>query len=152
MLQQNFPWFPYLKKKNQIPCFPCTLATLSCLQSAVFTARKRSLWRLCFYKCLSCPQGEGVVVVVSQHALQVTWPGSSILAGALLMCLRWCGGSIQVTSNAWWDRSHSTPGQAPSHPPPGVGTPPGKTPPLDGQWVGGTHPTGMHYCWLVRVS
>ena len=25
------------------------------------------------------------------------------------MCLSWCGGSIQVTSNAWWDRSHGTP-------------------------------------------
>ena len=32
------------------------------------TARKRTLWRLCFYTCLSfCPQGG----VVSQHALQV---------------------------------------------------------------------------------
>ena len=35
----------------------------------IFTARKRSLRRLCFYKCLSVHRG-----VVSQHALQVCRP------------------------------------------------------------------------------
>ena len=38
------------------------------------------------------------------------------------MCLSWCGGSIQVTSNAWWDRSHGTP---PDGDPPRWRTPPG---------------------------
>ena len=65
--------------------------------------RKRSLRRLCFHRCLSVHRG------VSQYALQVTWPTSSIKAAALLLGLSWCGGSMQVTSNAWWDRSHGTP-------------------------------------------
>ena len=39
--------------------------------SPIFTARKRSLRRLCFYMCLSFIlfTGGGVVVVVSQHAM-----------------------------------------------------------------------------------
>ena len=40
----------------------------------IFTARKRSLRRLCFYTCLSVHWGGGVVV--SQHALQVSRPTS----------------------------------------------------------------------------
>ena len=52
----------------------------------IFTARKRNLRRLCFYRCLSfCPQGRGCYPsmpcsrspgdgVLSQHALQVSRP------------------------------------------------------------------------------
>ena len=74
----------------------------------------------------------------------------------------WCEGSIQVTSNAWWDRSHGTPPQWRTPPwmespprwrmPPGWRTPPDGEPPL-GQCAGGTHPTGMHSClYLNPVS
>ena len=48
---------------------------------------------------------------------------SSIKAAALVLTLSWCGDSIQVTSNAFWDRSHGT------HPP-GTDAPPAMhTPP-----------------------
>ena len=58
---------------------------------------------------------------------------SCIVAGS-----SWCGDSIQVTSNAWWERSHGT------HP--RADTAPGQTTPL------GKHaPTGMHSC-LADVS
>ena len=40
--------------------------------AAIFTARKCSLRRLCFYTCLSVHGGGGVV---SQHALQQIWGG-----------------------------------------------------------------------------
>ena len=148
-----------------------------------------------------------------------------------MLTLSWCGGSIQVTSNAWWDRSHDTPpvrpphrsdppGQTPPPPrsdtpqvrPPWVrhpsrsDTPPGQTPPgqthpptgqthpqvrdllppppiffflhyfvllvflffqkflinyfiicsppptTDGQSAGGTHPTGMHSCYIITFE
>ena len=44
------------------------------------------------------------------------------ISSCTLLTLSWCGGSIQVTSNAWWDRSHDTT------------PPPRQTPPL------GRHP------------
>ena len=41
----------------------------------------------------------------SQHAMAQQYIGK---AAALVLSLSWCGDSIQVTSNALWDRSHGT--------------------------------------------
>ena len=69
-------------------------------QKAIFTARKRSLRRLCFYTCLSfCPRGWGACVAGGVH------------------------------------------GRGATH------TPPQTTATAYGQWAGGTHPTGMHFCF-----
>ena len=35
---------------------------------------------------------------------------------------------------------------------PWADTPPGQTPPPNGQWAGGTHPTGMHPCWTFHSA
>ena len=60
------------------------------------------------------------------------------------MCLSWCGGSIQVTSNAWWDRSH---GQTP---PRQVHSPLGRytLPP----WAGTPYPPGQVHSPTPRAG
>ena len=45
------------------------------------------------------------------------------------MSLSWCGGSIQVTSDAWWDGSHGYPPPRQAPPPPEQATPRGSPPP-----------------------
>ena len=86
--------------------------------------------------CQSFCSREGVGV--SQHAM-----GQHYVSRCTAVESQ-CGGSIQVTSNAWWDRSHDTtplcrPTQADTPPPadtfpradtPYVQTPPGQTHPL----------------------
>ena len=59
---------------------------------------------------------------VSQHP-----PGSHYIRSCTGTTLSWCGGSIQITSNAWWDRSHDTT------------TPPGR------------HPLGRHPSWQAKI-
>ena len=64
-----------------------------CEFDQIFTARKRSLRRLCFYTCLSfCPQGEGVV---SQHALQ------QVSRGGIPACL--AGFQAHTQGGACWN-------------------------------------------------
>ena len=94
--------------------------------NVIFTGRKRSLWRLCFYTCLS-------VILFTGGS---TWAGTPPRAGT--------------------PPGRYTPWQV--HPP--AGTPHGRyNPPWAGthprqcmlgygQQAGGTHPTGMHSCFL----
>ena len=81
------------------------------------------------------------------------------------MCLSWCGGSMQVTSNAWWDRSNGTPNNPPPrqtppslgrHPLEGThwqarlwaGTPPGRYTPQAGTPIPGRYTPSLHSaCW-----
>ena len=94
------------------------------LECILVTVRKRSLRRLCFYTCLSV----------------ILFTGGGGVYPSMQLSLSWCEGSIQVTSNAWWDRSHDTPpGQV--HPP-RAGTP---------HWVG-TPPPGSSVCWEIRAT
>ena len=72
------------------------------------TARKRSLRRLCFYRCLSVHMGGGVSGLIRGHA----W---FYLGGCMVLF----GGQCVVFS-VFSDTMRY------------------------GQWVGGTHPTGMH--------
>ena len=62
---------------------------------------------------------------------------SHYISSCTLLTLSWCGGSIQVTSNAWWDRSHDTTPWADTHlgrhPRPWEDTPPRQTPPSLGR-------------------
>ena len=90
----------------------------------IFTARKRSLRRLCFYTCLS-------VILFTGGSTWEGPPGRYPLS-------RYTSGQVH------------TPGQV--HPL-GRYTPWAGTPPLGavhagryGQQVGGTHPTGIHSC------
>ena len=118
----------------------------------IFTARKRNLRRLCFYRCLSfCPQGRGCYPsmpcsrspgdgVLSQHALQVSRPtpggGSS-------------GGSGQGGLQA------DTQGEVEGIWPGGVSRPTPKGE-VEGIWPGGSpgpHPRGkLRGIWLGGVS
>ena len=61
----------------------------------------------------------------------------------LVVGLSWWGDSIQVTSNAWWDRSHGTPPLGMENPPWDGGTPPGWITLLDG----GTPPRWRNPPW-----
>ena len=76
---------------------------------------------------------------------------STIQAAALVLSLSWCGGSIQVRSNAWWDRLHDPQDQ----PPPQADPPRTRHPPSAvhagryGQLAGGMHPTGIQSCFIV---
>ena len=71
----------------------------------IFTARKRSLRRLCFYRCLSVHMGGVHGFFRGGHA----W---------------FFRGGMRVFFSVFSDTMRY------------------------GQWAGGTHPTGMHSCWL----
>ena len=115
--------------------------------NVIFTARKRSLQRLCFYKCLSVHRGDGVGIPaclaggipaclavgllgggVSQHALQFSRPtpgggveGSGL--GGVSKPTPWGGlqahtlGGLQA--HAWGRVSRPTPGGCIPDPPDG---------------------------------
>ena len=83
-----------------------------------FTVRKRSFRRLCFYRCVSVHRGG--------HAWQRcvcgggrAWQGGVHGRG----CACW---GVHAGGCACWGRAWCA---------------------WYGQWVGGTHPTGMHSCW-----
>ena len=100
----------------------------------IFTTRKRSLRRLCFYRCLSVHRG---------HAWQgacvagcVWWGGmhgrGACVAGG--MC-----GVCMAGGHAWQG------GVCGRHACPLADTT------RYGQWVGSTHPTGMHSCFPKKI-
>ena len=124
----------------------------------IFTARKRSLRRLCFHKCLSVHRGGVCVVsqhtlqVVSQHALQVSRGGSVYPS----MPCRFPGphpkGSLWGLAGGGGLQAHTCRGSPGPHPGGSPGPYPGgrggvsqhalrQTPP-----AGGTHLTGIHSC------
>ena len=116
---------------------------------AIFTARKRSLRRLCFYRCLSVHTG-GACVVLFGGVCMVLLGG---VCGFIWGCVVLFGGHAWFYSGgcAWFYLGGSTRGFIW-----------GACVVLFGgacmvfsvfsdtmrygQWVGGTHPTGMHSC------
>ena len=118
----------------------------------IFTARKRSLRRLCFYTCLSVHKGEYLDRYTPWDQVHSpgtrypqgpgTPPGPGTLLGRYTPLGRYTSPLGRYT-------------------PPGAGTPPWagtlpweQVPPLGavhagryGQQEGGTHPTGMHSCY-----
>ena len=146
--------------------------------SWIFTARKRSLRRLCFYRCLSVHRGEPCVVasgggcVVAQGGVHGCSSG-----GACMVALGgWGEGACMVApmggmhgcsrGHVWllWGGMRGC-SQGGMHgcsqgvcvvAPRGacVVAPRGACMGYDeirryNQWAGGTHPTGMHSCYLV---
>ena len=65
-------------------------------------------------------------------------------------CLWFCSQGGHVSQHAsqvtWVDTHHPPPVENPQ----GRHPPPGRHPLPDGQWAGGTHPTGMHSCIFLR--
>ena len=99
--------------------------------SSIFTARKRTLRRLCFHRCLSVHRGEGVSAPLHAgiHPLGRHPPGRHPL-----------GRHTPALPSACWD----------THPLPSAcwDTHPHVQCMLGyGQQAGGTHPTGMHSCY-----
>ena len=136
------------------------LASISSFLHLFITARKRSLRRLCFYRCLSfCPRGGGACVVareVSGYSEGVGVCGCS--GGGVCGCsgghawLLW-GACMVAWGHAWllpggvcmvarW-MCMVAPGGA------CVGY--NEIWRYD-QWAGGMHPTGMHSCFLISLS
>ena len=131
------------------------------------TARKRSLRRLCFYTCLSVHRrrvvAQHALQVVSQHALQVSsrvypsmpcrfpgpHPGGAWGSGWGVSRSTLGGGKLRSLA---WGVSRPTPGGI-SMPTPG-GCIPACTeadpPRLMATAAGGTHPTGMDFCFISR--
>ena len=70
----------------------------------VFTARKRSLRRLCFYRCLSfCPQGEGACVVAPGGGMRgCSWGVCVVAPGPCVVAprggMRGCSGGVCVVA------------------------------------------------------
>ena len=106
----------------------------SFLVETLVTARKRSLRRLCFHRCLSVHRAGGVCPIA-------------------------CWDAPSPRPEAHPSGRHSLgrhpcpppPQRTPRADPPLDRHPPGKTPPAQcmlgyGQQAGGTHPTGMHSC------
>ena len=91
--------------------------TSTCYNQNIFTARKRSLRRLCFYTCLS------VILFTGGHAW---WQGVACVTGGM-----WAEGCVVGGMHAWWGCVYAT------HPPSTLRD-------TVGQCAGGTHPTGMH--------
>ena len=89
----------------------------------IFTTHKWSLWRLCFYTCLSvilfmggmhgCEEG----VHGREGACVVAWGACVVVGGHA-----WLWGACMVAGGGAWDMMRY------------------------GQWVGSMHPTGMHSC------
>ena len=100
----------------------------------VITARKRSLRRLCFYRCLSVHTGEGCFLGGG-----LLPPGGCFLQGV------WGGASSRGSASSWGCFLQG--GSLPR----GVLPPRGwclveTGPPGTATAAGGTHPTGMHSC------
>ena len=130
-------------------CVPIYQSDFSC----IFTARKRSLRRLCFYTCLS------VILFTGGRA----WPGGVRARGGHA-CPRgcvsggpaWPWGGMHGGGHAWgvfmargcmsWGHAclGGMHGQGACMPcmPPGL-----ILRDTVSQWAGGTHPTGMHSCY-----
>ena len=104
---------------------------------AIFTARKRSLRRLCFYRCLSVHRGEGGWV--SQDALQAPPPqdGEPPPGWRTTPPME---NPPQMENPPWMEN------------PPRMENPPDGEPPPPGQCAGGTHPTGMHSCHFMVLA
>ena len=115
-----YPWIPFYKitKKNKSICGKSSVLwseTSTSATQVIFTARKRSLRRLCFYTCLSfCSRVGGCA-----------WQGACVAGGV-------------------HGRGACVAGGMHAMPP----TPPRTLRDTVGQCAGGTHPTGMHSCFL----
>ena len=139
------------------------------------TARKRSLRRLCFYTCLSVHRRG----VVSQHALQVSsrvypsmpcgfpgpHPGGSLRVWLGGLQAHTGGGEVEESGlgglqahtggGSWGVWPGGSPGPHPGGSPgPHLGGVSQhalrQTPRLMATAAGGTHPTGMHSCFISR--
>ena len=104
------------------------------------SARKRSLQRLCFHRCLSVHEGEWVWQTPPSAGIP-PWAGTPPGQAPHQAGTPWAGtpaGQVppgRYTASSWADTS----------PFPGW-----YTPLADGQQAGGTHPTGMHSCLICR--
>ena len=120
----------------------------------IFTARKRSLRRLCFYRCLSfCPQGGGVFLLGGCAWLLQgggmcgwSWGGMRGWSGGCAWLLRGGMHGCSGGGHAWLLLGGAC-----------VVAPGGACMGYDeirryDQWAGGTHPTGMHSCPLLFWS
>ena len=114
----------------------------------IFTTRKRSLRRLCFYTCLSVILFTGGGEYLGRYA--GTYPPRPGTPTQDQVHPLGPGTPRRTRYTSSWDQVHP---QGPGTPPPGSGTPPRtRYTPLAvhagryGQQAGGTHPTGMHSC------
>ena len=127
---------------------------LSFSLSCIFTARKRSLRRLCFYTCLSVILFTGGEVPGQVPPRQVHPPSRYTPSG------RYNPPAGTPPPQAGTPlRQVPSPRQV--HPPdrytPQAGTSPGQVHPTQcmlgyGQQAGGTHPTGMHSCFFLFIA
>ena len=93
------------------------IITCICSIRSLFTARKRSLRRLCFYMCLSVILITGGCAWPGGHA----WLRGAYMAGGACMARGRVCHACPLPRLILWDTV--------------------------GQWAGGTHPTGMHSCF-----
>ena len=112
------------------------------LLATIFTARKRSLRRLCFYRCLSVHRGGVYVTWLGRRAW---WHGGTcVVAGG--GCEWWWGG----VGHAWWWGGGMRGGRGLCVVVGGIRAWWWEGGPWDttryGQWAGSTYPTGMHSC------
>ena len=141
--------------KTRMDLSACETRRLICL----FTARTRSLQRLCFYTCLSfCPGGGGVCL---SACWDTYWNAYFSLYSNVIIRSR---GKV-IFSEACVENSVHRGGCPPncmlgypSPPPDQRQTPPGSRHPhyavharRYGQQAGGTHPTGIHTCLYIQT-
>ena len=128
------------------------------LCSNIVTGRKRSLRRLCFYRCLSVHTGGTCVVAAGGH----TWllPGGMVALGGMRVALggvHGCSGrgACVVALGGMHGCSGGghvwlLPGWACMVAPRGACMGYDEIRRYD-QWAGGTHPTGMHSCYHLLL-
>ena len=113
------------------------------IQAIIFTARKRSLRRLCFLQVSVCPQGGGVpapggVTALGGCLLSARGslvPGECLLPGGACSQGVWSGGWVHAPGRS---SLRGVPdGDSPMPPTPRTTTA-----------AGGTHRTGMHSCFF----
>ena len=118
-------------------CSKFLVLVMIVLRQVVITASKRSLRRLCFYRCLSVHRG-GVCMVAPGGVRGCSWGGMCGCSwGGMRGCSRrgghvWLlpGGACVVARGGacvGYDEIQRY-----------------------GQWAGGTHPTGMHSCYYTK--
>ena len=96
----------------------------------IFTARKRSLRRLCFYTCLSVHRGE----YLGRHP---SWADTPLTGTPPGQVHPWAG-----TPTPWAGTPNS----------PQAGTPPGRYTPLGGYTPRQVHPSWSSACWEIRAT
>ena len=106
----------------------------------IITARKQSLWRLCFYTCLSfCSQGVSAPVHAGIHI--PPWTRGIHPPDQRQTCPR----DQRQTRGRGRPEADT---RLRSRPPPPFAVLAGRY----GQQADGTHPTGMHTCYVMRMT